>query len=506
MEDKTNDRDLLFKELEEKFSVELKDRLMEMEAAANFATFVRLYYKERPQEYAKVWKLHGNDYGRMCCSIVNTLNRMMLVIPTDNPKWTEQKTLLDYQMARLGKLSSGEPSESALKEIKDIQAEVARIQKKMKSLPPTKEMDRSYKGWDLSNLIEKVKTELMTVVPDAEPSDIDTRRTVKFEKKMPLSTALFTLLWNTRPQTIPLSVLNLKGWSARFVQRLRDGEKQRSNYPTVLVMRSRTDNGLVKGSSGKSRICYSCLHLLKKKGLNVSDEGVSISIPTYERVDKEMSDKTMLLMDDINFDNAYWEEFNRFCDGLYIKNRGKYLKEGYILPFGNVLATTNYDIPYKNNENRYPTIEFTPNDSSVVCKHPLVVENARIQYHPKEDRYDFDDAWETLFAYAEENYVKWLEEFKTLRGIVVPKCSKQTTRLENLVMAYIANFSSDWGKSSVCEVVEGDATFSPGSVVEWLKRTYPNEVKNPKVDSVVNALKHIGAEQTNKNSNPYRAI
>ncbi len=204
----------------------------------------------------------------------------------------------------------------------------------------------------------------------------------------------------------------------------------------MLIMRSRTDNGEVKGSSGKSCICYSCLHMLAKKGLNVPTQRDSISIPTHERVDKKMSDKTMLLMDDINFDGAYWEELNNFCDGILIRNKGKYLKEGYIFPYGNILGTTNYDLPY-HNDRRYPVIEFTPNDAAIVSKSDCVVKYARFEYHADSGLYDFDDAWETLFAYAAENYNKWLEDYATHRESVSSKCSKQRSRLENLILAYI---------------------------------------------------------------------
>lgn len=377
------------------------------------------------------------------------------------------------------------------KDIIELQNEILKKQKQLERLEAFTDEDVSYTKNNLSALIDKVRTELLDLVPVSEPSDIEARKSVTFEKKMPLSTALFTLLWNTRPQTLPISVLNLKGWAARFVQRLKEGEEVRSNLPTMLIMRSRTDNGEVKGSSGKSRICYSCLHMLAKKGLNVSSPRDSIRFPTKERIDKKMSDTTMFLMDDINFDGASWEELNNFCDGVLIRNKGKYLKEGYIFPYGNILGTTNYDLPY-NNDKRYPVIEFTPNDSSVVSKTDCVKNHAKYTYYPAEDRYDFDDAWETLFAYAADDYNKWLEDYATHRAIVSSKCSKQRSRLENLILAF---FERDhYGAKD---------TFRPSAVIYWINENYPREVKRLTTEAVVSALTNLGVQQSNANCNPY---
>ena len=253
---------------------------------------------------------------------------------------------------------------------------------------------------------------------------------------MGLDDALYTLLWNTRGNTLPLSVMNIKAWASRFVERLSRPEQATTNRPTMLVMRSRTDTGTQRGSTGKTRICHSCLRMLAAKGLKVTPPNTSISIPTSERVDKEMSDNTMVFMDDIMYKDVSWETLNQFCDGTYIKNRGKYQKEGYILPYGNILGTSNYDMNY-DNKVRYPVIEFSCDNARIAQTNPVVQSHAKYKYDAKNDTYDYSDAWETLFSYATDNSVQWLSEYDEHRIELAQKVSSQRNKLEQLVLAFL---------------------------------------------------------------------
>ena len=287
-------------------------------------------------------------------------------------------------------------------------------------------------------------------------------------------------------------MLNLKGWTARLVQRLTTEEIQRSNLPTMLIFRSRTDNGEIKGNSGKSSIANSLCELLKKKGLNIADSSFGLKIPTFNTIDKQMSDKSLLMFDDMNFNNVSWEELNNFCDGVPIKNKGKYLREGYIFPFGNIIGTTNYDLPYKNNK-RYPVIEFTPNDAPIVSEHPLVKKDA---IYIKDDNariYDFSDAWETLLSYACDNINEWIDEYNKNLVKVASTCSCQRTKLEQMVIASLSDL-----------YIQSKTTISPKDILDWMRENYREEAKY-KIGSVYDAMKNVGLKQSSKDTNIYRA-
>ena len=206
-----------------------------------------------------------------------------------------------------------------------------------------------------------------------------------------------------------------------------------------------------------------------------------------------MSDKSLLMFDDINFNNVSWEELNNFCDGVPIKNKGKYLREGYIFPFGNIIGTTNYDLPYKNNK-RYPVIEFTPNDAPIVSEHPLVKKDA---IYVKDDNariYDFSDAWETLLSYACDNTNEWIEEYNKNLVKVASTCSHQRTKLEQMVIASLSDI-----------YIKNKQFISPNTMLEYMREKYKDEARY-KICSVYDAMKNIGLMPTNKDTNIYRAV
>lgn len=471
---------------------EIKNNLDEMLAAANFVDVVRNHFKNNPEEFSQWLKKYGNDYSTMCCKLTNQLNKELGEVPVINKEYEKLERATKELKAKMASMCANGNSDGFSQEVTSLCTEIQKNQKKLGNMTSTTYEDLSYTKNNLSTLIDRMRVALMDITPKTEPSDVEARKTIAFEKKMTLERSLFTLLFNTRPQTLPISILNLKGWTARLVQRLTTEETQRSNLPTMLIFRSRTDNGEIKGNSGKSSIANSLCWLLKKKGLNIADSSYGLKIPTFNTIDKQMSDKSLLMFDDMNFNNVSWEELNNFCDGVPIKNKGKYLREGYIFPFGNIIGTTNYDLPYKNNK-RYPVIEFTPNDAPIVSEHPLVKKDA---IYIKDDNariYDFSDAWETLLSYACDNINEWIDEYNKNLMKVASTCSRQRTKLEQMV---IASFSDFYIKSKY--------EISPTDIKEYMRQKYGDEAKY-KISSIYDAMRNIGLKQKGNDSNVYRA-
>ena len=475
----------------------IQENLTGMRSDTYFANEVRNYYNANPKEYVALLKLFHNDLTNTVCFLVDKLNPLLSSIPVTNNDYAkldkENKSYIE-QMENLQKTCGDMATlEKTKVEYEELSKKVQSNQKKMSHMTKIEEKDYSYQSTHLSGLINKVQNALSEIVPETEPSDLDVRNTVTFDKKMTLQEALFTLLWNTRKETLPISVLNIKSWSARLAHRIKFGEHPMSNLPTMLIFRSRTDNGSVKGSSGKTTISSSCANMLKEKGLNVADLSYSIKMPTYERVDKDMSDKTLVIMEDINWKSAAWEEMNRFLDGMPIKNRGKYLKEGLIFGFGNVLATTNYDLPYTNTK-RYPVIEFTPNEASTVCQHPIVKQYAKFHQDEKNRQYSFNDAWETLFSYAFDESSLWLKEYENNRSTVVSQCSVQRSKLENIISAFLSESIAN--KTRTC--------FTPSEVLDYIRGNFKGEFsQTPKISSIISSIENLGIEQYNEQSNMY---
>lgn len=467
---------------------EINNNLKEMLASANFVDVVRNHFKNHPEEFSQWLKNCGNDHSTMCCRLTNLLNKELEEVPVKNKEYEK----LDKENKELIAKMSSMDGNGFQEDVTRLCEEIQKNQKRLSNMASTTYEDLSYTKNNLSTLIDRMKVALMDITPKTEPSDVESRKTMSFEKKMTLEQAFFTILFNTRPQTLPISMLNLKGWSARLVQRLTTEEVQRPNLPTMLIFRSRTDNGEIKGNSGKSSIANSLCDLLKNKGLNIADSSYGLKIPTFNTIDKQMSDKSLLMFDDMNFNNVSWEELNNFCDGVPIKNKGKYLREGYIFPFGNIIGTTNYDLPYKNNK-RYPVIEFTPNDAPIVSEHPLVKKDA---IYTKDDNariYDFTDAWETLLSYACDNTNEWIEDYNKNLVKVASTCSRQRTKLEQMVIASLSDV-----------YIKSKTTISPKVILDWMRENYRDEAKY-KIGSVYDAMKNIGLIPTNKDTNIYRA-
>ena len=487
-----------YKGIQKDVQAYVKDNLMDAHSAGLLANRIRQYFITHKDEYNGLLKNYNNDYINLCADLVSAINNEFKDVPSKNPEVVKLESQYNGVKHDLEQLRKNNPNiDPTDKTLCALYTKLTKIQDNIAKLPNTTMEDLRYKSTGLTGLLNEVQDYLSDIVPDSQPSDMDARTKVKFDKKMGFDEALFTLLWNTRGQTLPLSVMNIKAWAARFVNRLYTPEKPRSNLPTMLVMRSRTDHGEQKGSTGKTRICHSCLRMLNDKGLNVTQPNISISIPTRDRVDKDMSDNTMVFMDDIEYKDCDWEALNRFCDGTFIKNKGKYQREGYILPYGNILGTTNYDMPYKN-KGRYPTIEFSDEDARISQNDPVVKEHAKYKYDVETDTHDYCDAWETLFAYATEHSNDWLEEYNLYRQDLAKQCSTQRNKLEEVVVAFLSTLLPPSPDSIV-------GVFSPKEIVSWIKREFPGELKFVDIASVTTVLNKIGVPRANTTNNPYLA-
>lgn len=479
----------------------IQENVTDAHSAGMLANRIRKFFNQHKADYNGLLKKYNNDYINLCADMVSALNEELKEVPVKNPelqKLENEYKGVKHEMERLRELNPNlDPTD---KDLCDLYTRLTKIQDQMKKITSTTIEDLRYKSTGLTGLLNEVMDYLSDIEPESQPSDLDARAKVVFNKKMGLDEALYTLLWNTRGQTLPLSVMNLKAWASRFVDRLPRPEIPRSNLPTMLVMRSRTDHGNQKGSTGKTRICHSCLRMLLDKGLNVTPPTTSIRVPTKDRVDKSMSDKTMVFMDDIEYKDCDWETLNNFCDGTYVKNRGKYQKEGYILPYGNILGTTNYDMPY-NNKGRYPIIEFTEDDARTAQNDPVVKEHAKYKYDAENDVHDYSDAWETLFAYAKENSRMWMDEYNLYRKDLAQTCSTQRNKAEELVLAFLEQMVET--NSIPVNVVP--STFHPREIVSWIKREYGGELKFIDIFTVNTVLNKLKIQRSNTTNNPYLA-
>ena len=498
MNDKITDLPI-YKGIQQDIQAFIKENLNNARSAGMFANRVRNYFTQHKSDYNELLKRYNNDYLNMCADLVSALNDELKEVPMKNTEVVKLESQYNGVKHDLEQLRANNPDiDPTDKTLCALYTKLTKLQDNISKLPNTTMEDVRYKSTGLTGLLNEVQEYLSDIVPDAQPSDAKARAKVKFDKKMGLDDALYTLLWNTRGNTIPLSVMNLKAWAARFVERISRPEQATTNRPTMLVMRSRTDMGNQKGSTGKTRICHSCLHMLAEKGLNVTPPNTSVSIPTNDRVDKEMSDKTMVFMDDIMYKDVSWETLNKFCDGTYIKNRGKYQKEGYILPYGNILGTSNYDMNY-DNKVRYPVIEFSCDNARIAQNDPVVKSHAKYKYDAKNDTYDYCDAWETLFSYATDNSVQWLSEYDEHRIELAQNVSSQRTNLELLVLAFLSRLLQPSASSIV-------GVFSPNEVVSWIKREHPSEVRFVNLATVCGVLNKIGVTRSNTTNNPYLAM
>lgn len=57
------------------FKKQVSEHLKEIRAASNFANVLKEHFKAHPKEYTNWLKSSGNDYGTMCCNLVNRLNK-----------------------------------------------------------------------------------------------------------------------------------------------------------------------------------------------------------------------------------------------------------------------------------------------------------------------------------------------------------------------------------------------------------------------------------------------
>lgn len=487
-----------YKGIQQDIQKYVSENLIDAHSSGMLGNRIRIYFLQHKDEYNALLRNYNNDFTSMCADLVSALNNEFKEVAVKNPDYEKLEKTAKGLANEMEQLRLNNPDISPTdKSLCDLYTQLSKVQDSMKKLPLTTFEDLRYKSTGLTGLLNDVMEALSEIVPDAQPSDIEARAKIVFDKKMGLDEALYTILWNTRGQTIPLSTMNLKAWAARFVERLSRPEDLRTNLPTMLVMRSRTDHGDQKGSTGKTRICHSCLRMLADKGLKVTAPRTSIRIPTKDRVDKAMSDNTMVFMDDIEYKDCDWETLNNFCDGTYVKNRGKYQREGFILPYGNILGTTNYDMPYKN-KGRYPVIEFSENDARTAQNDPVVKAHAKYDYDPDTDTHDYSGAWETLFAYAKEHSSQWLEEYSVHRKDLAQKCSTQRNKAEELVLAFLENLISE-NISTVLGV------FRPKEVVSWIKREYGGELKFIDICTVNTILTKIGVQRNNTTSNPYQA-
>ena len=472
-------------DITEKVRKEIEGRLDFMLAPENFTSIVKEWMEEHPFELRKLYKLYGNKHDVLCRELTWKLNQLLEAVAIDNPKRKAMQSRIDDLRSEMNSLDPSNDKDKV--KASEIQTNILKCQSTLNNMSVVIVEDKRYKGRDLNLLVNSMRKALAEITVASEPSDIEARRHVKFRKKMPLKNALFSLLYNTRPETIAVSVLNLRAWAWRLKERICIGEVQRENQPTMLIFRSRKNNGERAGNCGKSTICAGCERLFERKNLSVSQKG--IQMPTYERVSVGMSDKSLICLDDVNWKNADWEAMNRFCDGIPITNRGKYQKEGNIFPFGNIIATTNYDLTYENNT-RYPVIEFTPNQARIVLQNKIV--QSYIRYSIDDNgKADYSDAWETLLAYAEQN---WMSDYHEFKRDILSRCSCQKTKLDNLIVAYLTVEAIPMNLSS----------FEGSNITRWIKEKYPSEIKSLNMARVSAALESLGIEQLNDNANDYR--
>ena len=199
--------------------------------------------------------------------------------------------------------------------------------KKLIKNKPSAYDDISLTGKDLDNFLKGIINGISSLDNyKAEPTDLESRMKFNPRKLMTLQEALFTILWNTRPQTISSSIINLKAWCAAFMRFVKYGTRD-SNTPGMLTFISRKDNGDVKGSCGKTTIFKSLLQLLEENGISVTPYVDPVAFPTRKVIDKKMSGRTLVFFDDVGQDSVVgndYETMNQFLDGRNLRTKMKY--------------------------------------------------------------------------------------------------------------------------------------------------------------------------------------
>ena len=358
--------------------------------------------------------------------------------------------------------------------------------KKLIKNKPSAYDDISLTGKDLDNFLKGIINGISSLDNyKAEPTDLEARMKFNPRKLMTLQEALFTILWNTRPQTISSSIINLKAWCAAFMRFVKYGTRD-SNTPGMLTFISRKDNGDVKGSCGKTTIFKSLLQLLEENGISVTPYVDPVAFPTRKVIDKKMSGRTLVFFDDVGQDSVVgndYETMNQFLDGRNLRTKMKYEKEVPIFSLGYAIATTNHDTTYPNLK-RYPRVEFTPNDSRAFYTHPLVQEHAKFTVDVEKGIYDYRDAWETLLSYASENIMKWLDEYSNSSKVRVT----QFNRKHKVVLATIRAISKN--------------TFTAKYLIDKLEQTYKNELSYKlSISQAASILEELGIHPINKEAN-----
>lgn len=459
-------------------------------SSAMFSQIVVDYYKQNPDEYTSLLETHGNDEGRTVKFLIETLNDLLKSVPISSKKRTQQERLvkaLEHDLAEFQKDINNHASEYA-----DKSKALDKAKKDLAAMPTFVHADLSYSQNNLTALVKDLTAVLTTQVqPTPKPADMAVRSKLKFERKMPLKDALFDILCFTRRQTLPVSILNLKGWAARFVKMLRNADHHQkiTNAPTCLIFRSRQDTGAQKGGCGKTNLSWACQNMLRDKGLNVPTNDLGLSIPTYNEVMEGISGKTFWTAQDQTWNEVDWQALNNYCDGNNLHTKGKYVRAQTVFSRGCLIATTNYDPSYSNDQ-RYPFVEFNP----VACADAIRGSKAYAA-HQTDGRLPWSDAWETLFHFADKHADEWLDDYYQTRLEVASQCARQRTKLELILMAII-NDSID---------LNVDSAYAR-DITRKVKEEYPGEIKWLSVDKVVSALDNLGLERINNgDTNPFRA-
>lgn len=422
------------------------------------ASWVRQYYNERKDELVSELKKCDWDLERLIPQLALDINDKVLTNinrteaeMAEDKKWLEsyEKTLkahtdkvlslqtrieaIKEEKRVIGQMKAGEidqgerlrrtnelaaklaPLETELTSAKMMKTQYIRSNSKtadkMRNCPVTTYC--AFEGNNLNKFISAIADAISSIDEyKTEPRDMEARKAFNPQKKMDLKTALFTILWNTRPQTIGFSIVSLKAWCANFMRFVKLGVRD-ANSPGMMTFVSRRDNGQRKGSCGKTTIVKSLLELLRRNNLNIQDYAEPISFPTKTTKDKKMSGRTLVFFDDIENDRDVgndYEAMNQFLDGRSLRTKMKYEKEMPIFAHGYAIGTTNYDSTYENKK-RYARIEFSLNDSKIFYKDEIVQNHAKFSVDEVKCVYDYTDAWETLLAYALENWKSWLDEY-----------------------------------------------------------------------------------------------
>lgn len=174
IESATNDVVSMFRE-------RVNNHLKEILAATNFANVLKEHFSSHPKEYSLWLKSSGNDYGTMCCNLVNRLNKELECVRLKSSAYTkiekELKTMMAQMKSRMNETDAGN---GFSKDVIELQNEIVKKQKQLERLEAFTDEDVSYTKNNLSALIDKVRTELLDLVPVSEPSDMEARKAVVF--------------------------------------------------------------------------------------------------------------------------------------------------------------------------------------------------------------------------------------------------------------------------------------------------------------------------------------